>query len=164
MRMTTLIALAAASLALAARGAGAQTVVKHIQPGTGVIAAAVWAGDTLYISGQTASPATPADPAKGTPAMLGDTRTQSMNVFSKIESRLKEEGLGMGDVVMMHVFLVGDPAAGGKMDFAGMNTAFTQFFGTKAQPNKPARTTVQITGLAAAGALVEIEAIAVKPK
>jgi enamine deaminase RidA (YjgF/YER057c/UK114 family) len=70
----------------------------------------------------------------------------------------------MGDVVMMHVYLVGDPAIGGKLDFAGMNAAYSQFFGTRAQPNKPARSAVQVAALAVPGPLVEIEAIAVKSK
>ena len=35
-------------------------------------------------------------------------------------------------------------------------------FGTAAQPNKPARSTVKVAGLATPGALVEIEMIAVK--
>ena len=137
-------ALAAACVGVAASAADIEPKVRHIQPGNGAIAQAVWVGDTLYVSGQTASPVTPADPAKGTPAVFGDTTAQSMSVFSKIEGRLKEQGLGMGDVVMMHVFLVGDPAMGNKLDFAGMNAAFVQFFGTKEQPNKPARTTVQV--------------------
>ena len=33
-------------------GAGAQSTVKHIQIPNGAIASAVWAGDTLYVSGQ----------------------------------------------------------------------------------------------------------------
>jgi enamine deaminase RidA (YjgF/YER057c/UK114 family) len=106
---------------------------------------------------------TPADRAKGTPAVYGDTKTQAVSVLGKIEATLKEQGLTMGDVVMMHVYLVGDPANGGKMDFAGMNAGFTQFFGTQAQPNKPARTTVQVAALVGSGALVEIDAVAVKP-
>jgi enamine deaminase RidA (YjgF/YER057c/UK114 family) len=158
------VAVVATCWSATVRVAEAQTSVKHIQPGQGTIAQAVWAGDTLYLSGQTATPITPADSTKGTPAVYGNTNAQSMSVFSKIESGLKEQGLTMGDVVMMHVFLVGDPAMKGKMDFAGMNAAFTKFFGTKDQPNKPARTTVQIAALAAQGALVEIEAIAVRSK
>jgi enamine deaminase RidA (YjgF/YER057c/UK114 family) len=138
------------------------TIVKHIQPGTGAIAAAVWVGTTLYVSGQTASPVTPADPVKGTAAVYGDTKIQSKNVFSKIEARLKEEGLTMGDVVMMHVFLVGDPAMDNKLDFAGMNAAYGEYFGTKDQPNKPARSTVQVAALASPTALVEIEVIAAR--
>ena len=135
----------------------------HIQTARSAIASAVWAGNTLYISGTNPAPVTRADRAKGTPAVYGDTKTQTMGTLSRVEAALKEQGLGMGDVVMMHVYLVGDPANGGKMDFAGMNAAFTQFFGTTAQPNKPARTTVQVAGLVSQGVLVEIDCVAVKP-
>src|SRR5215469_16512344 len=130
--------------------------VKHIQTGNSVIASAVWAGDTLYVSGQTASPASQ--------GVWGDTKTQATSALSKIEALLKAQGLGMGDVVMMHVYLVGDPSNGGKMDFAGLNAAYNQFFGTKDQPNKPARSAVQVAALAVAGPLVEIEVIAAKSK
>jgi enamine deaminase RidA (YjgF/YER057c/UK114 family) len=138
--------------------------VKHIQPGNGAIASAVWAGDTLYVSGQVPTPVTPADRAKGTPADYGDTKTQSASALGKIEAILKEQGLTMADVVMMHVYLVGDPKNEGKLDFAGMNAAYGQYFGTKEQPNKPSRSAVQVAALAAAGALVEIEVIAAKSK
>ena len=137
--------------------------VRRIQPATAAIATAVWHGDTLYVSGQVPDPVKPA--AQGSPAVYApDTRTQSENVFRKIEGILKEQGLGMGDVVMMHVYLVGDPAMGGKMDFAGMMAVYTQHFGSATQPNKPARSTVQVASLVAAGALVEVEVIAVRSK
>ena len=45
--------------------------------------------------------------------------------------------LTLGDIVMMHVYLAADPATG-KMDFSGFMGGYTQFFGTKDQPNKPA--------------------------
>jgi enamine deaminase RidA (YjgF/YER057c/UK114 family) len=161
--MKALSAIAVAALSHAAYAQGG-TPVKHIQTERAAIASAVWVGDTLYVSGQLANPVTPADAAKGTPAVYGDTKTQSMSALTKIEAILKEQGLGMGDVVMMHVFLAGDPANGGKLDFAGMMASYTQFFGTKDQPNKPARSAMQVAALAASGALVEIEVIAVKPK
>jgi enamine deaminase RidA (YjgF/YER057c/UK114 family) len=163
-RVVIAVAVLAACWSATIQAAGPDPSVKHIQPGNGAIAQAVWVGDTLYVSGQTASPVTPADAAKGTPAVYGDTKAQSMSVFSKIDSRLKEQGLTMGDVVMMHVFLVGDAAMGNKLDLAGMNAAFTQFFGTKDQPNKPARTTVQVAALGSPTALVEIEVIAARSK
>jgi enamine deaminase RidA (YjgF/YER057c/UK114 family) len=142
----------------------AQTV-RRIQPPGAAIASAVWVGDTLYVSGQVPDPVAPADPAKKTPAVYGgDTRSQTESVLRKIEGILKAQGLGMGDVVMMHVYLTGVPAMGNKMDFAGMMSAYTQFFGTATQPNKPARSTVQVAALAAAGALVEIEVIAARTK
>lgn len=149
---------------LAAPDAGAQTV-RRIQPPTAAIATAVWHGDTLYVSGQVPDPVTPADATKGTPAVYAkDTRSQAESVFRKIEAILKAQGLGLQDVVMMHVYLVGDAAAGNKMDFAGMMAAYTQFFGTTAQPNKPSRTTVQVASLVAAGAMVEIDVVAARSK
>jgi enamine deaminase RidA (YjgF/YER057c/UK114 family) len=143
--------------------ARAQSPVRHIQEENHPIATGVWAGDTLYLSGQLASPLPPADPVKGTPANYGDTEAQSMSALTKIQAALKAEGLSMGDVVMMHVYLAGDPAKGGKLDFAGMSAAYSRFFGTKDQPNKPARSAMQVAALAASWALVEIEVIAVKP-
>jgi enamine deaminase RidA (YjgF/YER057c/UK114 family) len=71
----------------------------------------------------------------------------------------------MGDVVMMRVYLGGDPAKGGKMDLLGARTGYRQFFGTKDQPNKPACTAVQVVLPAGdRGGLVEIDIIAVRPK
>ena len=142
--------------------AGAQSQVRHIQEDDRPIATGVWVGDTLYLSGQLASPVSPADAAKGTAAVYGDTETQTMSTLTKIEATLKNEGLTMADVVMMHVYMAGDPAKGGKLDFSGMMAAYTRFFGTKEQPNKPARSAMQVAALAATWALVEIEVIAVK--
>jgi enamine deaminase RidA (YjgF/YER057c/UK114 family) len=64
---------------------------------------------------------------------------------------------------MIHVYLGGDAAKDGKGDFAGMMAGYSQFSGTKDQPNKPARTTVQVVLTAGVrGALVEIDLIAVR--
>jgi enamine deaminase RidA (YjgF/YER057c/UK114 family) len=143
--------------------AGAQSSVRHIQEEDRPIATGVWVGDTLYLSGQLASPVTPAaDAAKGTAAVYSDTEAQTMSTLTKIEASLKNEGLTMADVVMMHVYLAGDPAKSGKLDFPGMMAAYSRFFGTKEQPNKPARSTVQVAALVAPWALVEIEVIAAK--
>ncbi len=51
------------------------------------------------------------------------------------------------------------------MDRDGMTAGYTRFFGTKDQPNTPARTTVQVVLPAGArGGLVEIDLIAVRSK
>lgn len=142
--------------------AAAQTTVRHLQEEDRPIATGVWVGEMLYLSGQLAAPLTPADAAKGTAAVYGDTEAQTMSTLTKIQALLKTEGLGMGDVVMMHVYLAGDPAKGNKLDFPAMMAAYTRFFGTKEQPNKPARSAMQVAALAAPWALVEIEVIAVK--
>jgi enamine deaminase RidA (YjgF/YER057c/UK114 family) len=138
------------------------TTVQHLQTPQSKIAEAVWAGDTLYVSGQMASPVTPED--KGTAAIYGNTETQAKSSLTKIQAILRTQGLDMKDVVAMHVFLTGDPANGGKMDFAGLQAAYTQFFGTAEQPNEPARSAMQVAALAAPWGLVEIEVIAVKSK
>jgi enamine deaminase RidA (YjgF/YER057c/UK114 family) len=163
MRMKT-VGLALVTLSLVAAPSFAQSV-KHIQSSTpGGIATAVWAGDVLYVSGQLASAQTPADAASGKPAVWGNTQAQAENAFGKIETILKEQGLTMADVIMMRVFMVADPAMGNKLDFAGMNTAYNKFFGTAAQPNKPARTTVQVAALVNPGPLLEIEVQAARNK
>ncbi len=136
--------------------AAAQSV-KHIQTKEAGIASAVWVGDMLYVSGQLPTPMTPADRAKGTPAVYGNTQAQAENTFTKIQNLLKEQGLDLGDVVMMRVYMAADPAMDNKLDFAGMNTAYAKFFGTSEQPNKPARSTVQVAALVAAGAFLEVE-------
>jgi enamine deaminase RidA (YjgF/YER057c/UK114 family) len=157
--------IGAVAICAAALGTGyAQTTVKHIQSAASPLATAVWAGDTLYLSGLLASPVTPADPAKGTPAVYGDTKAQATSEILKIQGILKEQGLTLGDVVMMHVYMAGDPAKDGKLDFAGLQAAYTQYFGTAEQPNKPARAAMQVAALAAPWALVEIEVIAVRSK
>ena len=130
--------------------------VTHVQTGGSGIASAVWVGNMLYVSGQLPTPATPADREKGTPAIYGNTQAQAENVFTKIQALLKEQGLGLGDVVMMRVYMAADPKDN-KLDFAGMNAAYSKFFGTAEQPNKPARSTVQVAALVAAGACLEVE-------
>jgi enamine deaminase RidA (YjgF/YER057c/UK114 family) len=119
------------------------------------ISAAVWAGDTLYVSGWL-------DPDRKTHT---DTTSQTVGIIKDIQKLLESQKLTLGDVAMMRVYLGGDPAKGGKMDFEGMMAGYSQFFGTKDQPNKPARTTVQVVLPAAdSGALVEIDIIAVRSK
>jgi enamine deaminase RidA (YjgF/YER057c/UK114 family) len=155
-----LVALVAAALGTPA----AAQSVRHIQTKEGGIASAVWVGDMLYVSGQLPSPITPADRATGAAAVYGTTQAQAESAFGKVQSVLKEQGLGMGDVVMMRVYMAADPAIGNKLDFAGMNAAYAKFFGTPEQPNKPARTTVQVAALVSAGALLEIEVQAARNK
>jgi enamine deaminase RidA (YjgF/YER057c/UK114 family) len=117
------------------------------------------AGMTLiFHSGTTPSPLDP-KAAQGSVEYWGDTKTQAMSVFNAMKASLQEKGLGFGDVVKMTAFLVGDPAKGGHMDFAGFMEAYTQFFGTADQPNLPSRSAVQVAGLAQAGMMVEVEVI-----
>jgi enamine deaminase RidA (YjgF/YER057c/UK114 family) len=118
------------------------------------ISAGVWVGDTLYLSGTMGLP-------KSGPA--GDTKAQTIAAIATIQKELEEQKLSLGDVVMMHVYLAADPATN-KLDFAGFMAGYTQFFGTPTQPNKPARSAMQVAALVVPAGLVEIEVIAVRKK
>jgi len=142
----------------------AADVVRHSNGTNFPIARAVEvpAGKTIiFHSGMTPAPLDP-KAAPGTPEYWGDTKTQTLSVFARIKESLDKLGVGFGDVVAMTVYLAGDPAKGGRMDFDGMMAAYSQFFGTKEQPNLPARSTVQVAGLVQPGMMVEIEVQVVK--
>lgn len=115
----------------------------------------------IYVSGQVPSVVNASAPRNSIEA-FGDTKAQTITVLEKIQGILTSLGLTMADVVKMQVFLVGDPGNGGKMDFAGFMEGYTQFFGTATQPNLPARSTMQVSGLVNPGWLVEIEVAAVR--
>jgi enamine deaminase RidA (YjgF/YER057c/UK114 family) len=119
--------------------------------------------ETIYFSGLTPT-VTNRDAPKDSVAAYGNTETQANSVFERLGAALKSEGLGFGDVVALHVYLVGDPAKEGKLDFSGLQAAYAKYFATTEQPNKPARTTLQVAALVSTGVLVEIEATAAKSR
>ena len=106
---------------------------------------AIEAGDMVFVSGQL-----PIDPATGEFAEGGvkELTRQSLNNVKHI---LEAAGLSMDNVVKTGVFLAD------MGDFAEMNEAYAEFF----QAPFPARAAVAVKTLPK-GALVEIEAIAVK--
>lgn len=116
----------------------------------------------VYVSGQV-PPVVDETADPNSVAAFGNTQTQTVGVLERIQTILTDLDLTMGDVVKMQVFLVGDPAMDGMMDFAGFMEGYTQFFGTEAQPNLPARSAMQVAGLVNPGWLVEIEVVAVRP-
>jgi len=118
--------------------------------------------DTVYVSGALPTVANK-DAPKGSVESYGDMATQAESALNNIKATLAKLDLTMADVVKMTVFMVADATKDNKLDFAGLMTGYTKFFGTADQPNKPARSAVQVAALVAPGALVEIEVIAVKP-
>ena len=80
-------------------------------------------------------------------------------VYGIFRASLNNLNLGFGDVVKMTVFLVGDPELNGRMDFAGFMRAYSKHFGTDEQPNKPARSAIQIAALVRPNVFVEVEVI-----
>lgn len=143
-------------------------VTRHALPDNSTFpisrAVEVSAGTTLiYHSGTVPGAANP-DAERGSREYFGDTEAQALNVFGRMEASFKELGVGFGDIIKMTVFLVGDPAMDGRMDFAGFMRAYTKYFGTEAQPNKPARSAVQVAGLAGGpNMLIEIEVVIARP-
>ena len=114
--------LPAAIAAFALAGA-AQAENLHVNPSNGAISSAVKVpagSEMLYVSGITP------DMVAGAPAAapFGDTKTQAASVLKKIGEILVAQGYGWEDAVMMRVLLVGDPAKGGGMDFAGMMESY----------------------------------------
>ena len=67
--------------------------------------------ETLYVSGITPPVLNEGAPA-GTAPEFGDTKTQVAGILKRIDAILTAQGYTFGDVVMMRVFLVGDPAKG----------------------------------------------------
>ena len=106
---------------------------------------AVQAGNMLFVSGQI-----PIDPATG--AFAGsDIAAQTHQSLTNVKNILAAAGYSLNDVVKTTVLLA-DIA-----DFAAMNAVYAEYFSEK----KPARACFAAKDLPK-GALVEIEAIAVK--
>ena len=156
----------ACTLSLLVPSLGAQaadTIVRRALPDFPIASsvAVPGAARVVFVSG-TLPDVAKAEAAAGSIERFGDTATQSASVLGKIAKELAASGLTMADVVKMNVFMVGDPAKGGAMDFAGLMQAYSKHFGEASNGNLPARTTVQVVALPLPGALVEIEVVAAR--
>lgn len=105
---------------------------------------AIRSGEFIFCAGQI-----PLDPAT-MKLVEGDITVQTRRVLTNLSNVLEAAGSSLSRVVKTTVFLADFN------DFAAMNAVYAEFFGE--QP--PARSTIQ-AGRLPAGALVEIEAIAV---
>jgi 2-iminobutanoate/2-iminopropanoate deaminase len=105
---------------------------------------AVRTGEFIFCAGQI-----PLDPSS-MKVIEGDIAAQTRRVLTNLSSVLEAAGSSLGRVVKTTVFLANLD------DFKAMNQVYGEFFSS--QP--PARSTVQVARLPA-GALVEIEAIAI---
>ena len=151
----------AAVSALALSAAAGAAPPKRIAVGDFPIASSVEVppeSRLVFVSGTVPGVADESAPA-GSVQRYGDTEAQTRSILTKIDAELKKHGLSLADVVMMRVFLVAPPGQD-RMDFAGMMRGYSAFFGTGQQPNKPARSTMEVAGLVDPGWLVEIEVTA----
>ncbi len=107
---------------------------------------AVRVGPFLYISGQI-----PLDPATSL-VVEGGFETQVRQCLRNLAAILKQEGLGLDNIVKTTIFLKD------LNDFSVLNSVYGAYFNGV----KPARSTVEVARLPL-DVLVEIEAIAVAP-
>ena len=104
-------------------------------------------GKLVFVSGQAGR-----DPATG--ALAGDSvEAQTEQVLKNIATILSAAGSSLQHVIRCGVFLVD------MNEFPKMNEVYARAFGS----HRPARTTVEVSGLPGPGLLVEIDAIAYIP-
>lgn len=106
----------------------------------------VAAGDFVFVAGQLSLD------EEGKLVGEGDIEAQTARVFENVTAVLSAAGLGLTDVVSVTVYIK-DLA-----DYAGYSQAYQAAFGG----HYPARATVQCD-LVVPGALVEAQAIAIRP-
>ena len=102
-------------------------------------------GDLIVVSGQSGR-----EPHTG--RVAPDVETQTEQALKNVAAILEAAGSGLEDVIRCGVFLI-DMA-----EFQKMNAVYARMFGD----HRPARTTVQVSGLPGDGLRVEIDAIAVR--
>lgn len=103
-------------------------------------------GNLVFVSGQAGR-----DPSTGT--LAADVETQTAQALKNVEAILRAAGSGLPHVIRCGVFLVD------MKEFPKMNEVYARTFGT----HRPARTTVEVSGLPGEGLRVEIDAVAVIP-
>jgi 2-iminobutanoate/2-iminopropanoate deaminase len=104
-------------------------------------------GNLVFVSGQAGR-----DPATG--RLAGDSvEAQTEQVLKNIASILEAAGTTMQQVIRCGVFIVD------MKEFPKMNEVYARAFGA----HRPARTTVEVSGLPGDGLRVEIDAVAVLP-
>jgi 2-aminomuconate deaminase len=105
------------------------------------------AGDFIFVSGTSARRAD--DSIAGE-----DIRTQTRSVIENIRDILAAAGASLADVVEVSTFLLSMD------DFGGYNEVYGEFFGYQG----PARTTVAVAALPHPQLLIEIKAVAWRPR
>lgn len=103
-------------------------------------------GNLVFVSGQAGR-----DPSSG--ALGPDVTSQTEQVMKNIATILEAAGSSLQHVIRCGVFLVD------MKEFPRMNEVYARAFGS----HRPARTTVEVSGLPGPGLLVEIDAVAYIP-
>jgi enamine deaminase RidA (YjgF/YER057c/UK114 family) len=154
-----------------ARPAGAQTasgssgqVVFYGNPAAPISSGVVIPPGRTWVWTSGTTPAVlKADAAPGSRERFGDTRVQATSILKNIAGQLEKQGMTLRDVAYLRAYLVPDALKGNRIDMEGWSAAYGEFFGTAANPTKPARSTVGVAALVNPDWLIEIEVFAVHP-
>jgi 2-iminobutanoate/2-iminopropanoate deaminase len=103
-------------------------------------------GDLIFVSGQSGR-------EPGTGRIAPDVETQTEQALRNVAAILEAAGASLQDVIRCGVFLVD------MQEFPNMNAVYERMFAG----HRPARTTVEVSGLPGEGLRVEIDAVAVRP-
>src|SRR5690242_19408175 len=103
-------------------------------------------GNLVFVSGQAGR-----EPGSG--RLAPDVAAQTEQVLKNIATILEAAGSGLAHVIRCGVFLVD------MQEFPKMNEVYARAFGS----HRPARTTVEVSGLPGEGLRVEIDAVALIP-
>ena len=103
-------------------------------------------GNLVFVSGQAGR-----EPRTG--ALAADVEGQTEQALRNVAAILEAAGTSLDHVVRCGVFLVD------MKEFKKMNGVYARMFGA----HRPARTTVEVSGLPGDGLLVEIDAVAALP-
>ena len=120
-------------------------VAEGSSPPIGPYSLGVWAGDLLFVSGQT-----PIDPATGVVAS-DNVVEQAHQTIKNVRAILEAAGLTLDNVVKATVFIKN------MNDFAAINEVYASYF----QKPYPARSCVEVARLPR-DVLVEIEVVAAR--
>ena len=120
---------------------------RNLPPPVGPYSPGMVVGNLVFVSGQAGR-----DPATG--RLAGDSiEAQTEQVLKNIATILEAAGTTMQHVIRCGVFIVD------MKEFPRMNEVYARVFGA----HRPARTTVEVSGLPGDGLRVEIDAIALLP-
>jgi len=142
-------------------GASSDKVIYRGNPTSAISSSVTIPADKKYFySSGTLGPVVDSTAVAGSRERYGDTKTQAIGILEKFKADLAKEGLGLGNIVFMRVYVAPDTKTG-KMDFQGWFDAYAQYFGTKENPVKPSRSTIGIAQLVNPDRFIEIEIVAV---
>jgi enamine deaminase RidA (YjgF/YER057c/UK114 family) len=141
-----------------------KTVTFKGNPASSISSGAIVPSNTkLFYSSGSVSPIFDTTASASYRTKVGTTQQQGVAILNKLKADLAIEGLGMKDVFFMRVYVAPHKETG-KLDFQGWFDAYAQFFGTKENPVKPARSTIGVMQLVNPDKFLEIEIVAIYPK